>query len=85
MDGRIIQIQIQIILLLHYNVLQRQTEFDPSYGNPIIDDDDRSIFFKPTLVPIGAHDKHYCKPIGVSIFFQQNHSYSCSHDNIVIL
>ncbi len=28
-----IQIQIQIILL-HYNVLHGQTEFDPSYGNP---------------------------------------------------
>ncbi len=29
----IFQIQIQIILL-HYNVIHRQTEFDPSYGNP---------------------------------------------------
>ncbi len=26
-------VQIQIILL-HYNVLHSQTEFDPSYGNP---------------------------------------------------
>ncbi len=26
-------IQIQIILV-HYNVLHSQTEFDPSYGNP---------------------------------------------------
>ncbi len=31
--GSIIQIQIQIILL-SYNVLHGQTEFDHSYGNP---------------------------------------------------
>ncbi len=29
----IFQIQIQIIIL-HYNVLHSQTEFDQSYGNP---------------------------------------------------
>ncbi len=30
-----IQIQIQIqIILLHYNVLHSQTEFDPSHGSP---------------------------------------------------
>ncbi len=34
--GNTIQIQIQIqIILLHYNVLHSQTEFDPSYGNPL--------------------------------------------------
>ncbi len=32
-DNYQIQIQIQIILL-HYNVLHSQTEFDSSYGNP---------------------------------------------------